>query len=88
MLGPSTRDHEHSVDTNVVAFAHEAGREPLRRNRDASEALVVERESRCVLVTAGFHLDESERVTSTRDDIDFTARHACAASKNAPAPKP
>ena len=78
MLRPSARDHEHRVNPNVVAFAHEAGREPLGSNRDASEPILVERKSGCVLVATGFHLDESERAASTRDDIDFTAGHTCA----------
>ena len=88
MLRPPARDHEHCVNPDVVAFAHEAGGKPLRRNRDAPQAILIEREGNCVLVIARFHLDESERVTSTRDDIDFTTRHACAASKNTPPSKP
>ena len=60
----------------------------IRRNCDASETVLVERESGCVFVTAGFYLDESERAAATRNDIDLASRHACPPRKDAPAPKP
>jgi hypothetical protein len=88
VLRPAAGDDEHRIDPNVVAFAHVARREPLSRNCDASETVLVERESGCVFVTAGFYLDESERAAATRNDIDLASRYACPPRKDAPAPKP
>jgi hypothetical protein len=75
---------EERVDSDVVAIAHVALRQPLGGDRDSAEAVAVEREGRGLLAPARLNFDEGQGPASARDDIDFAARDSRPAGKNPP----
>jgi hypothetical protein len=77
--GQAARDEEKGVDTDVIAFASVAGRQPFRGDRDPTQAIFVERPSRRIFGSALLYFDKGQRTTAAGDEVDFSARHARAA---------
>ena len=88
MPRPSARDDEHGVDPDVIAIAHVARSQPLGRGYDPAQTPWVQREVSGCIGVPGLHFDEGEGATSTRYDVDFSARHASPAGEDAPAVTP
>ena len=82
------RDEEDGVDPHVIARAGVAQREALGGDRDAAQAIGVERLGGGFLGAALLDLDESERAPAPRDQIDLAAGNARALGEDRPAVKP
>ncbi len=85
MARPPARDDEQGVDPDVIPGAHEARAKALGSDRDAAQAVGIERECGRRFACTRLYLDERERMAAARDDIDFAARHSGAAREDAPA---
>ena len=72
MLRPPAGNHEHGVDSHVIALPHEARGEALRRHRDTPQSPLVESEGSSVLACSRLDLDERERSAAPRDDVDLS----------------
>ena len=88
MARPAARDDEDCVDADVVAGSGEADRQPLSGDRDAAQAITVEREGGGFLAAAGLDLDEGDYPAAPRDDVDFAAGDARSPGEDGPAMEP
>ena len=79
---------ENGVDADVVAVAGVAGRQPLGRDRDPAQAVLVESHGGAFVTTARLHLNEGEHPPAPRNEVDFAAGHAGALRQDAPAVQP
>src|SRR3982751_1250534 len=82
---PPARDDEHRVDADVVAVAHEARGEALGGNRDAPQAVVVERKGCGLVRCARLNLDEGDGTAPAGDDVDLSAGNTRPSLENTPA---
>ena len=83
--GPAPRDDEQRVHPYVVPKAYEAGGETLDGDCNAAQLPLIERKSGSAIACTRLDFDEGHGPPAPGNDIDFTARHARAASEDAPA---
>src|SRR4051812_21035310 len=61
---PAVRDHEQSVDPNIVAISHVARCKPLGGYRDAAQVPFVESKGGGILGGTRLHLDKGQRAAT------------------------
>lgn len=88
MAGQPAGNQEQRVDTRIVAIAQEARREPLGRDRDAPQPIVVERDGGGIASRALLDLDKRHNAPAPRDKVDFAARDTRAPRQDPPAVEP
>ena len=79
------RDEEDGVDPHVIAGAGVAQREALGGDRDAAQAIGVERPGGGFLGAALLDLDKGERTAAPRDEVDLATGNPRALGEDAPA---
>jgi len=78
---------EHHVDADVIARSGEARTEHFGRRRDAAQAILVDGKVEIGGTVAPFNLDEGDRASAPRDEVDLADRNAQPLAQNAPAMK-
>lgn len=76
------------VDADIIAVAHEARRQPLSRDRDAAQAILVEGHRRAFLAGARLDLDKGDDAAAACDQVDLAAGNARPCRQDAPAMQP
>jgi len=85
VAGQAARDDEQCVDADIVTLASVARREAFGGDRDPAQAIFVECPGGGFLGAAPLDLDKGDDFSPASNEVDFTARNACTASKNSPA---
>ena len=88
MLRQASRDDEDRIDANVVARPGVTRLELARGDRDAAQAMLIERKRRSVGGGALFDLDEGQHLAAPRDQINLAAAHFDPLGENSPAVEP
>jgi len=88
MAGKAAGNDEHRIDSDVLALLGIARSQLLRRHRDPSQAVVVERHSGGIDAGALLYLDEGDGPTAFGDKVDLAAANPRPCRQDPPAVQP
>ena len=79
---------ENGVDTNVVAVAGVARSKAFGGKGNTPQPILIKRRGSAFRTATRFYFNESNDLAAASDEIDLSARCACAPSEDAPAVQP